>query len=215
MSGERVIAYIDGYNLYFGLLDARLQTSRWLDLRAVCTALLKPRQRLDLVRYFTTSVRNDPTAAKRQAMFIDALRARGGIEVDFGLFRSKPVTCRNCNTQWTKHEEKRTDVNIAVRLLNDAHDDRFDMAMVISGDSDLVPIVESIRDRFPCKRVIVASPPKRWSTDLAQSANAAFQVSRAAIRSNRLPDPVVTPEGVRLRAPRGWLPVPGAAQQSS
>lgn len=148
-------------------------------------------------------------------MFIDALRARGGIEVDFGLFRSKPVTCRNCNTQWTKHEEKRTDVNIAVRLLNDAHDDRFDMALVISGDSDLVPIVESIRERFPRKRVIVASPPKRWSTDLAQSANSAFQVSRAAIRSNRLPDPVVTPEGVRLRAPRGWLPVPGAAQQSS
>ena len=210
MSKERVIAYIDGYNLYFGLLDARLQTSRWLDLHGVCTALLKPRQQLDLVRYFTTSVRNDPDAAKRQAIFIDALRARRGIEIDFGLFLSKPITCRKCNTQWSKPEEKRTDVNIAVRLLNDAYDDRFDMALMVSGDSDLVPIVESVRERLPRKRVIVASPPKRWSTDLAQSATAAFQVSRAAVRSNRLPDPVVTSEGVELRAPPGWLPAPTA-----
>ena len=214
MRTERVIAYIDGYNLYFGLLDARLQTSRWLDLHGVCTALLKPRQRLELVRYFTTSVRNDPATARRQAIFIDALRARGGVEIDFGLFLSKPVTCRKCNTQWTKDEEKRTDVNIAVRLLNDAYDDRFDMAMVISGDSDLVPAVESVRERFPRKRVIVASPPKRWSADLARSAHAAFTVARAAIRSNRLPDPVITPEGVALRAPQGWLPVSGTAQQS-
>ena len=149
MSTERVIAYIDGYNLYFGLLDARLHTSRWLDLRGVCTSLLKPGQRLDLVRYFTTRVRNDPDAAKRQAVFIDALRATGGIEIDFGVFLSKTMTCRSCNVQWTKNDEKRTDVNIAVRFLNDAHDDRFDMAMVISGDGDLVPIVESVRQRSP------------------------------------------------------------------
>ena len=210
MPAERVIAYIDGYNLYFGLLDARLQTSRWLDLRGVCTSLLKPGQQLGLVRYFTTSVRNDPAAAKRQAIFIDALRATGGIEIDFGLFLTKAVTCRKCNTQWSKSEEKRTDVNIAVRLLNDAYDDRFDMALVVSGDSDLVPIVESVRERFPRKRVIVASPPKRWSTGLAQSAHAAFQVSRAAVRTNRLPDPVVTSDGVELRAPPGWLPAPTA-----
>lgn len=124
---------------------------------------------------------------------------------------SKQVTCRTCNTQWTKNEEKRTDVNIAVRLLSDAYEDRFDMAMVISGDSDLVPSVEAVRQRFRRKRVIVASPPKRWSADLAQSAHAAFQVSRAAIRSNRLPDPVITPEGVVLRAPQGWLPTPNPA----
>jgi len=206
VSHERVIAYIDGYNLYFGLREARLQSSRWLDLHAVCTTLLKPRQQLSLVRYFTTSVRNNPDAAKRQAVFIDALRARGDIEIDFGVFLAKSVTCRECHAQWRKNEEKRTDVKIAIRLLTDAYDDRFDMAMLISGDSDLVPAVESVRQRFPRKRVIVAAPPKRWSTDLAQSANASFQIARAVIRSNRLPDPVLTPEGVTLRAPKGWLP---------
>lgn len=79
MSPERVIAYIDGYNLYFGLLDARLRTSRWLDLRSLCETLLKPRQQLELVRYFTTRVRNNPDTAKRQAVYIDALRTLGGV----------------------------------------------------------------------------------------------------------------------------------------
>lgn len=97
-------------------------------------------------------------------------------------------------------------MNIAVRLLEDAYDDRFDTAMVISGDSDLVPPVKSVRSRFPRKRVVVAAPPKRWSAQLGQAANAALQISPLTIRSNRLPDPVITPSGVELRAPSGWLP---------
>ena len=206
MATERVIAYIDGFNLYYGLRDARLRSSRWLDLRGVCASLLKPHQRLQLVRYFTARVRDDPAASKRQAVFIDALLARGGIEIDFGHFLSSSKTCRACGDVRKKNEEKKTDVNIAVRLLDDAYDDRFDTAMVISGDSDLVPPIESVRRRFPSKRLIVAAPPERWSGQFGQAANAAFRISRLTIRSNRLPDPVLTPDGVELRAPRGWLP---------
>ena len=99
-------------------------------------------------------------------------------------------------------------MNIAVRLLSDAYDDRFDVAIIMSGDSDPVPIVEAVRERFADKSVIVAFPPKRRSNDLAESAHAGFQISRAAVRSNRLPDPVVTQDGAELRAPFGWLPIP-------
>ena len=60
MRTERVIAYIDGFNLYHGLCDAQLESSRWLDLRGVCESLLKPHQKLVLVRYFTSMVRNKP-----------------------------------------------------------------------------------------------------------------------------------------------------------
>ena len=42
MRAERVIAYIDGFNLYHGLCDAQLESSRWLDLHGVCQSLLKP-----------------------------------------------------------------------------------------------------------------------------------------------------------------------------
>lgn len=206
MRTDRLIAYIDGFNLYYGLRDARLRSSRWLDLHGMCTSLLQPAQQLQLVRYFTTRVRGDSSAARRQSVFIDALLARGGIEIDFGHFLRSSTRCRSCGAVREKHEEKRTDVNIAVRLLEDAFDDRFDTAMVISGDSDLVPPIRSVRSRFPDKRVVVAAPPERWSAQLGQAANAALQISPMTIRSNRLPDPVTTPGGVELRAPRGWLP---------
>ncbi len=66
-----------------------------------------------------------------------------------GVFKAKDRACRNCESAWTDHEEKETDVNIALHLLRDAHQDRFDRALLISGDSDLVPAVRMVRALFP------------------------------------------------------------------
>ena len=206
MRTERVIAYIDGFNLYHGLRDAGLHSSRWLDLRALCESLLKPHQRLNRVRYFTTRVRNNPHAAQRQGVYIDALNATGGIQIDYGHFLDKTLTCQSCGSTYKKAEEKKTDVNIAVRLLDDAYDDHFDTAMVISADSDLTPAIESVRRRFPQKTLLVASPPQRWSSELRRAANATTRIANKNIRSNRLPDPVIAPDGRQLLAPPGWLP---------
>ena len=206
MSDQRVITYIDGYNLYYGLLDAGLRSSRWLDLPMLGRSLLRSNQELLLTRYFTTRVRGNPRKVERQGQFIDALLARGDIEIDFGYFLSKPVTCRTCGIEWRKNEEKKTDVNISVRLLDDAYDDQFDVAVVISGDSDLGPPIEAVRRRFPAKRLIVAFPPKRESSELRKIADAAFRISDRKIRASRLPHTVVTATGVRLHAPPGWLP---------
>lgn len=206
MSTERVIAYVDGYNLYYGLMEARFHTSRWLNLRSMCESLLKDHQRLEFVRYFTTRVRNNPSKAQRQAQFIDALLAVGGVEIDYGHFLSKVTQCRSCGHEWTHSEEKKTDVNIAVRLIEDAHDDRFDTAILISGDSDLSPAVHSVRSRHATKRVVVASPPKRHSRELCKVSNAHTKVSRKIILSSRLPSTVTTRSGQTLKAPEGWLP---------
>ena len=63
-------------------------------------------------------------------------------------FLSKNRECYKCGHKCGQSEEKKTDVNIAVRLLTDVYDDRFDTAIVISGDSDLVPPIKSVRGRF-------------------------------------------------------------------
>ncbi len=199
-------AYIDGFNLYYGLRDAGLRESRWLDLRGLCASLLGPGEQLDLVRYFTSRMKDSPAKAAHQAVYIDALHARGGIEIDFGHFLSSTAKCFKCGNVWRKNEEKKTDVNIAVRLLEDAADDLFDTAMVVSGDSDLVPPIESVQLRFPHKRVIVAFPPRRRSSHLARAASDAFPIYPQTIRANPLPDPVLTSGGVALHAPSGWLP---------
>ena len=51
-----------------------------------------------------------------------------------------------------------TDVNIATQILIDAYQDNFDMAMLISGDSDLVPPIKAVHELFPKKRVFVTFP---------------------------------------------------------
>lgn len=173
----------------------------------MCDSVIRDDQHLDLVRYFTTRVRNNPPAAQRQAVYIDALVAQGGIEIDYGHFLSKPTSCHACGASWHRHEEKQTDVNIAVRLLDDAYDDRYDVAMIISGDGDLAPSIQSVRDRFPEKGLFVAFPPRRHSSELRRVALAALTISKAVIRSSRLPDPVYTSSGIALKAPAGWLPV--------
>ena len=206
MSQQRVITYIDGYNLYHGLLDAGLRSSRWLDLSELGRSLLKPDQQLVLTRYFTTRVKGDPDKARRQARYIDALATRVALEIDFGHFLSKLVTCHRCGREWAKNEEKKTDVNIAVRMLEDAYDDCFDTAMIISGDSDLSAPIEAIRRRFPDKRVVVAFPPKRYSQELSRVADAAFRIFNRRIRASRLPASITTNDGITLTAPRGWLP---------
>ena len=218
MANDRVITYIDGYNLYHGMMQARLGSSRWLDLSAMGRSLLKPHQQLVLTRYFTTRVRGNPGKARRQGTFIDALLARGGIEIDFGHFLSKPISCNSCGNTWQKNEEKKTDVNIAVRLLDDAYDDRFDVAIIISGDSDLVPPIESVRARFPHKRLLVAFPLAGNSSELRRVADAAFQISEAKIRGSRLPDPVTTTGGVVLTRSARLAPTlvtPGLAYLSA
>ena len=114
----------------------------------MCRALLKGSQHLDLVRYFTTRVRDDPAAAKRRPSFIDALTARGGIETDSGHFISKGRRRKNCGHTWRQSEEKKTDVNIAVRLLDDACDGRFDTVLDPRSAPRGPSSLERLRDRW-------------------------------------------------------------------
>jgi hypothetical protein len=52
-----------------------------------------------------------------------------------------------------------TDINITTELLSDAFTDRFDVALLISADSDLVGPIQKVRHLFPEKRMIVVFPP--------------------------------------------------------
>lgn len=60
-----------------------------------------------------------------------------------------------------------TDVNIATQILIDAYQDKYDMAMLISGDSDLVPPIKAMHKIFNKKRVFVVFPPKRHNNSVS------------------------------------------------
>lgn len=204
---DRVITYIDGFNLYFGLKSKQWKRYYWLDVHALSQNLLKPGQQLDHVNYFTSRVSSsprDPHQDKRQATYIEALQTLPNTSVFFGHYLSKLVTCFKCGATWNTHEEKMTDVNIAITLAADAFQDKYDTAILISADSDLTGPIQQVRRLFPNKRIIVAFPPDRNSTRLRQEANAFFTIGRKTIQDSLLPDPVVKPDGFALQKPPQW-----------
>ncbi|RZS44825.1 uncharacterized LabA/DUF88 family protein [Herbihabitans rhizosphaerae] len=202
---DRVRVYVDGFNLYFGLRAKHGRRLHWLDLEKLATSLLKPSQRLERVVYFTARVRNDPPAEQRQSDYIDALTAHcSRLTLLDGRYQAKTRHCRACGSRWTVYEEKETDVNIAVSLIEDAVTDRFDMALLVSADSDLCPAVKALKRLRPDKRIIAAFPPSRSSGELRRVVDGAFTIGDAKLRQSQLPDAVTTPAGIVLRRPARW-----------
>jgi len=192
----RVIAYIDGFNLYFGLKSQGWERYLWLNVQTLAGNLLQPCQTLVHTKYFTARVGFPSDKVKRQATYLDALHTLSDVSIFYGRYQLNSFTCRNC---WFVHQipnEKMTDVNIAVELMQDAFEDRVDTALLISADSDLVGPVVAVQKLFPTKRVVVACPPGRSSVNLCRAAAAHFRIGRASDCQESLP---------RDRAHRLWL----------
>lgn len=201
---ERVITYTDGFNLYFGLKAKNWRRFYWLDLPALSRNLLKSdTQVLVGTKYFTSRVSGSLAKTKRQSTFLDALDA-GETDIFFGHYRNDPHTCTHCKgTDWVPNE-KMTDVSLAVEMVTDAFHDNFDTAILIGGDTDLVPPIKKIRTLFPKKRIIAAFPPNRVNDDLRHAANGHLVIGRAKFANSLLPDVVEGENGFELRRPESW-----------
>ena len=201
---ERVIVYVDGFNLYFGMKEAGFENCKWLDLHLLASNLLKPNQELIQVKYFTSRVGNNPDKQKRQATYIEALET-ANVKILYGHYQSNTIECKRCGNIWPSYNEKMTDVNIATQMLIDAYQDNFDMAMLISGDSDLVPPIKAIHTLFPQKRVFVAFPPKRRNSSVALNARGSIIIGRKNLLDSQFLDELEKKDGYILRKPSDWL----------
>ena len=113
-------------------------------------------------------------------------------------------TCRLCGGLDIIPHEKMTDVNIAVEMMRDAFQERFDTALLLSADSDLCPPVRMIRELFPAKRVVVGFPPHRRSAELVNAASNHFVIGKGSLAKSQFPPEVVTSSGTILRRPETW-----------
>lgn len=132
---ERVIAYVDGYNLYHGLRERGWKRYYWLNIQAMLGNLLAPAQALVTTKYFTTIMKQPEDRRRRQAAYLEALQTLGGFEFYYGHFLSDTITCWKCGHTYQTYHEKMTDVNISVEMMSDAYCHRFDTALVVSADS--------------------------------------------------------------------------------
>ena len=202
---QRAIVYIDGYNLYYGMRAAFGKKYMWLDLQAFSASLLQLQAELVAVKYFTAVTKAAADSQQRQAVYLNALQAHcDKLEIFYGLFLSKSRRCSSCQRENKLFEEKKTDVNIACEIINDAYLDRYDLCYVVSGDSDLVPPLEIIKQPQLGKRSIVANPPRRKSYELCSIANGWFAIGRTEFSRNQLPDTIYREHRSELTRPIKW-----------
>lgn len=200
---ERIIAYIDGYNLYHGLKSRGWKWAYWLNIHLMIENLLAPHQKLLLTKYFTTRVSEPEDKRLRQQKFLEALGTIPEIKFFYGKYVPDDITCRQCGHTYTTHHEKMTDVNIAVEMMTDALKDRFDIAVLVSGDSDLVNLVHRVKDLFS-KKVIIVFPPKRKPKNLRRAANIVVDIDAQLLSKSLFPDEVIKPDGYTLKKPDKW-----------
>lgn len=220
MKNLRTMVYVDGFNLYFGALKDK-QNRRWLDIEKMVKAILPNStdpmtHSNDIVgiKYFTAeiSVRaNHPNQKANQTTYLKAIQANPKVEVILGRYDTHVVSSKletpiagiGSFVRVHKTEEKGSDVNLATHLLHDAHTSAFDVAIVISNDSDLVLPIDFVVSKLQ-KKVGVICPYSKVSMHLKQVSTFIRNVRPSNVTNSQMNDPVICPDGDSLNKPFGW-----------
>lgn len=205
----RTIVYVDGFNLYYGAV--KNTPHKWLDLLALFRSVLGPAHDIVALKYFTARVSAtpaDPSKPQRQDVYLRALRTFPEISIHFGHFLTHQVraplanpTPRARDAVILKTEEKGSDVNLAVHLLNDAWHRRYDSALVVSNDGDLAEAIR-LTKLESSKPVGIAVPSAtRPAHGLRREVDFVRRVRRRALASSQLPTPI---PGTTITKPPTW-----------
>lgn len=212
--------YIDGFNLYYRALKDRRasdgSTYKWLDLGKLASAMMpQPKYAIGQIRYFTAlvnSLPDDPDAPVRQQAYLRALKTLPHVTVHLGYFMAKQTRARlvtpladgTKTVKIHKTEEKGSDVNLATHLLLDGFRGMYDIAAVITNDSDLVEPVRVVRDELK-KPVIILNPngDGSHSRELRAVASGYKPIREGVLRSSQFPNPLVDAIGT-FQKPASW-----------
>lgn len=206
MTPTRTIVYIDGYNLYYRAVKGT--PYKWLDLFSLARLIL-PGNDVVLVKYFTARISgaDDPGRPIRQQTFIRAIQAVGSVEVHYGLFASHIVPRPLPGPRPRKivrvidTKEKGSDVNLASHLITDAWLNKYDVAVIISNDSDQATAIRLVKDHTH-KVVGIVNPDKgRMAAELSRLADFKKQIREKHLIACQMPNCI---PGTSLVKPKEW-----------
>ena len=201
----RVNVYIDGFNLYHSTLQHAHPDYRWLNLLELSKRLINPKtEEVQTVYYFSALAAWIPERAKKHILYIQALRTMGVKDI-LGKFTIRERKCPLCTKCFQSHEEKKTDINIAVTLLTDGMADKFDTALILSGDSDLAPVITKLKALCPNKKVGIIVPQNQSAMNLKKHSDFFKKIQDRDLKKSLLPEQI-TYHGKIITAPTGWLP---------
>ena len=216
----KTIFYVDGFNFYYSAVKGT--SLRWLNFHQLFQCLF-PANQVTTIKYFTAEVDNtpdDPEQSLRQQVYWRALRTLPNLDIILGHFRTRRIYAKVVNPPPDvmyvfKTEEKGSDVNIAAHLLMDGFLNRYDCAIVVSGDSDLVTPVRMVREQLK-KTVGVLNPQRlsgpdkrkeRKSAGLKQAASFYKKgITWSLLQRSQFPDRIESGHGV-IHRPERWAKI--------
>lgn len=207
---NRVCFLVDGFNVYHSIIEAlkahQGASMKWLDLQGLCRSYLSAISRdavLERVFYFSALADFNPDKAARHRVYVSALRSTG-VEVQLGRFKEKDARCWKCGAQFKRHEEKETDVAVAVKLLELFAVDACDTVVLVTGDTDLAPAIHTAKHLFPTKRVWVVFPFGRHNAELKALAHGHIKIKAKSYINYQLPNPLKDSDTSVIWKPLGW-----------
>lgn len=204
-----VFVYVDGFNVYYRALK-RTQ-HKWLNLKSLAERLLGPDDTVGKVRYFTARVSarsGDTDAPRRQQIYLNALGTVPEVECHYGRFlpktKMRPLVSTGQFVEVHDTEEKGSDVNLATHLLNDGWKNNYDVALVLSQDTDLVEPIRILTQDLGKTVGLVWLDGRRPNGQLAQAASFVRHVSNADLVAAQFANPLQTRNGHQIIKPTEW-----------
>ena len=198
--------YIDGLNLYYRAVQNT--PYKWLNVVELFQTRY-PQNTICKIKYFTAIVQsrpNDPGKPVRQQIYLRALQTFSQIEIIEGKFQTNKVRMPLASpphkiVEVLRTEEKSSDVNLAVHLLNDAHKKNYGVAIVVSNDSDLTEAIRIVTQELNLKVGVVFPATTRQSGDLRKYATFKSEIKTAHLSQNQLPNTLTDASGTFHKPP--------------
>ncbi len=210
----RTCFFVDGFNLYHSICDAQKilpgKQLKWLDIHNLCKKhlhLIGHEAVLSQVSYFTAYAYHlaykNPNKISRHKAYTRALTATG-VKVNESHFKKKDVYDAETGKKIIAHEEKETDVALACAVLEEANKGSFDTAVIVTGDTDLRPVISTFGRMNPEKKLLFAFPFGRKNKELAKISPDSFAFSAESYAKHQFPDKVLLPSGKFVHKPKEW-----------
>lgn len=195
----KTTCYVDGFNLYHAIASLNDNRLKWLNIRSLATSYLREGDTLERVVFFTALNTWDAPKRARHIQYVEA----HGVEVIKSRFDKVKKHCHSQDRYCKLREEKQTDVAIATEVLSDCYEKNSERIILLTADSDYIPVVQRVRLRFPSMIVFLVSPPGRLSVarELGRLCSGFTELSASRIRQHQMPHEIRDGHG-RLLASR-------------
>lgn len=207
---NRVTYIVDGFNIYHSAVDIQKQTGipvKWLDLKSLLTSylyLFGDNSKLSEIYYFSALayhlIKKYPRKVIHHKKYISCLE-ESGVNVILGRFKPKTIYVKG--NPIIRHEEKESDVAMAIKLIEIFIKDSCDTAVIVSGDTDLAPAVRAATRLFPTKKIAFLFPFKRKNKELAKLAQSC-KITQKQYLKFQFDNPYITKNNEKISKPSKW-----------